>query len=290
MIVDKQNKTISVSTPGDVEALKMEEHPIPTPKNDQVIVKNAFSGVNFVDIYQRNGSFPSKMPLVLGREAAGQVHSVGPNVNDFKVGDRVAYIGDGTYAQYTVVPTKSVIKVPEGVSLEEGAAGLLQAMTAVYLCCDSYLVQRGDWVLVTAAAGGTGGLITQMATALGAKVIGLCSTPAKAQLAKENGALHVLNPAEGNMAEEIMKITNGNGVQVFYDGTGKDVFQQGLQSLAKRGHYISFGSTSGKIGPLEPFDLSPKCLSFMNTVLFFYIDTKEEFIKSKWQGVLWKLT
>jgi NADPH2:quinone reductase len=279
MTTDTMN-AVRVHKPGDVSALVIDKISRPTAGTDEVVVQNHFAGVNYIDTYQRSGLYPATMPLILGREGSGVITEVGPNVSDLKTGDRVAYIGGtGSYSQYSSVPTKGIIKLPTDVTLEQGAACLLQGMTAAYLVFDSYKVRPGDMVLVPAAAGGTGSLICQLASAQGAIVIGTVSTAAKVKTAHDSGAAHVIVGAEPKeMVTEVQRITNGRGVNVIYDGIGKDMWGPGLQCLAKRGYYIYFGNASGTIEDVDPFVLTPKCNYLMRPALMNYIETREELL------------
>ncbi|PJF18096.1 hypothetical protein PSACC_02092 [Paramicrosporidium saccamoebae] len=268
-------KAVRVHTTGGIDKLTIEEIPVPVAKPGEVVVKNAFIGVNYIDIYHRTGLYPLALPVVLGREGSGVVESVGEGVSDLAVGDRVGYLGSHSYAEYNAVAAIHVVKLPAGMELEKGAACLLQGLTAGYLVFDSYKVQRGDFVVVPAAAGGTGSLICQLAKLQGATVIGIVSTEKKVQIAKDNGAAHVLLTS-ADITAEILKITGGRGAHVVYDGVGMALYEQLRKSLGKRGMYVSFGNAGGLIEKVNPADLIPKCLSFMRPVLFQYLETREE--------------
>lgn len=271
-------KAVVVHKHGSTNALSYENAAKPVVKAGQVLVKNHFIGVNYIDIYQREGTYPTDLPAILGREGSGEVAELGPEVTEFNVGDRVAYISPGAYAEYTAVDARHILKLPEKISLENGAAVLLQGLTAAYLVTDSYKVKPGDFVLVPAAAGGAGNMICQMAANYGATVIGLVSNADKAIFAKQHGAKYVINYTEQDFAKEVMKITNGKGVQVVYDGVGAAIYGECIKSLAKYGHYINFGNASGKVDKFDLFDLTPKCLTAMRPSLFYYVETRKEFL------------
>lgn len=281
----KTMKAVQLTKTGEPAVLaSLSEVPIPQPGKGEVLIKNKFAGVNYVDNYQRSGLYPVPLPTILGREGSGEVAALGEGVNsengfDLKVGDRVAYLAPASYAEYAVAPATHVLRLPEQISLEQGGAMLLQGMTAAYLVYDSYCVQPGDWVLVPAAAGGTGSLICQMANAAGGNVIGLVGSEEKGALARAHGAKHTINYKENaDWPAEVMRITKGRGVQVTYDGVGAAIYKQLLSCMAKRGSYINFGNASGII-EVGPFDLTPKCLRLMRPTLFNYAETREEFMQ-----------
>lgn len=278
-------KAVQLTKTGGAEVLaNLSEVPIPQPGKGEVLIRNKFAGINYIDNYQRSGLYPIPLPAILGREGSGEVAALGAEVDnqhgfDLKVGDRVAYLASASYAEYTVAPAMHVLRLPEQINLEQGAAMVLQGMTAAYLVYDSYCVQPGDWVLVPAAAGGTGSLICQMASAAGGIVIGLVGSEEKGALARAHGAKHTINyKANADWPAEVMRITGGRGVKVTYDGVGAAIYKQILSCMAKRGTYINFGNASGIID-VGPFDLTPKCLSLMRPTLFNYVETREEFMQ-----------
>jgi NADPH2:quinone reductase len=237
--------------------------PVPSPGPGQILVRHQAVGLNFIDTYHRSGLYPMKMPAVLGLEAAGVVEALGEGVTRFSIGDRVAYNGTlGAYAQAAVVPADRAVKVPDGVSLETAAAVLLKGMTAEFLVRRCHKVEPGQTVLVHAAAGGVGSILVQWAKALGATVIATVGSEAKAALARDHGADHVILYGEEDVAARVAEITGGQGVAVVYDGVGKDTFEASLKSLGRRGMLATFGNASGPAPPIAPLELGPsRCSS-----------------------------
>jgi NADPH2:quinone reductase len=245
-------KAIRVRAPGGPEVLRYEDVPEPVPGAGQVLVKIEAAGVNYIDVYQRTGQYKVAVPFTLGQEAAGVVTAVGPGVTEAKVGDRVAYTGVvGAYAESAVVPADRVVVLPDGVGAQQGAAAMLQGMTAHYLVTSTHPLKPGDTCLVHAAAGGVGLLLCQLAKLRGARVIGTVSTPEKAALARGAGADEVILYTEQDFEVEVKRLTAGTGVQVVYDSVGKTTFSKGLSCLARRGMMVLYGQSSG---PVEPFD------------------------------------
>ena len=248
-------KAVRVHGPGGLDALRVEDVPQPKAAPGQAVVKLHAIGVNFIDCYFRSGLYKAReIPFVLGQEGAGEVVEVGAGVKDVSVGDRVAYTAiQGSYADMHAVPADRLVKLPKGISFQEGAAAMLQGMTAHYLACSTYPLKSGETCLVHAAAGGVGLLLCQVAKMRGATVIGTVSTPEKAALAKEAGADHVIRYTEQDFEVEVKRITGGKGVDVVYDGVGKTTFDKGLNCLRRRGMMVLFGASSG---PVPPFDLT----------------------------------
>lgn len=245
---------------------------------DQLLIKNEFAGVNYIDTYHRNGLYPVKHPFVPGQEGAGTVVAVGENVSDFNIGDRVAYLAGGSCAEFTVAPAKNALCLPTSISTQAGAALLLQGMTAAYLTTASHVIQPGQWVLVPAAAGGTGSLVCRMAKRLGGRVIAIVGSPDKAEVALTSGAEAVINHRTDDIIARVMDITSNHGVDVVYDGVGQALYKTFLQCMAQHGSYINFGNASGKIESIDPFDLTAKCLRFMRPSLFGHNKTREDFL------------
>ncbi|KAG0316950.1 NADPH:quinone reductase [Linnemannia gamsii] len=271
---------VQIPKHGDSSVLAYVPVPKPTPKPDQVLVKVAYAGVNFIDTYQRSGLYPQTLPFIVGREGSGEIVEVGPEVKgDFKVGDRVAFMGPGSYAEYDAVSTLSVAKLPDAVSLEQGAALLLQGLTAWSLVRQAYKVEKGDWVLIHAAAGGVGLLLCQMCKLLGANVIGTTSSEAKAQLAKANGADYIVDYSNGydELVSKVNELTGNKGVNVVLDGVGASTFDVSLKVVRRLGTVISFGNASGAVPPVNIMRLAEKNIRLMRTTLFQYITTREEF-------------
>ena len=246
-------RAIQIQSYGGPEVLALADLPTPEPGPGQLRVRLAATGVNFVETYQRTGYYPMSLPYVPGAEGAGTVSAVGPDVKGVAVGDRVASVNlAGAYAEEALVAADRVLPIPDGVDTETAAAAMLQGMTAHYLLHDSYSVKPGDTVLVHAAAGGMGLLLTQLATRLGATVIGTVSTVEKEELARGAGAAHVIRYTEVEVAPEVRRLTDGDGVAAVYDGVGKDTFDASLASLRLRGSMVLFGAASGPVPPLDP--------------------------------------
>jgi NADPH2:quinone reductase len=274
-------KAVRVHAPGGPEVLKLEDVPEPTPKPGEAIVKIDAAGLNYIDIYQRSGLYKLDMPLTLGLEAGGTVTAVGPGVTEVRVGDKVAYTGvPGAYAEYAAVPAARLIVLPSGVSTRQGAAAMLQGMTAHYLACTTYPLKAGDACLVHAAAGGVGLLLCQIAKLRGARVIGTVSTEEKAKLAREAGADEVILYTTEDFEAEVKRITGGKGVQVVYDSVGKTTFEKGFNLLAPRGMMVLYGQSSGPVAPIDPAILAAKGSLFLTRPsLFAYTATREELVQ-----------
>ncbi len=274
-------KAVRVHTPGGPEALAYEDVAEPTPKAGEAVVKVDAAGLTFIDVYQRSGQYKLELPITLGLEAGGTVTAVGPGVTGVKVGDRVAYTGvPGAYAQFAAVPALRLVVLPQGLSTKQGAAMMLQGMTAHYLACTTYPLKKGDTCLVHAAAGGVGLILCQIAKMRGARVIGTVSTEDKAKLAREAGADEVILYTTQDFEAEVKRITSGKGVQVVYDSVGKTTFDKGFNCLAMRGMMVLFGQSSGPIGPFDPQVLNQKGSVFLTRPsLFHYIATREELVQ-----------
>jgi NADPH:quinone reductase len=273
-------KAIQVKQVGGPEAMQSVELPIPQPKPNEAVVKLAASGVNFIDVYFREGRYKSPLPFVLGQEGAGVVTAVGADVKMFKMGDRVAWTGLlGSYAEYAAVPADRLVPLPQGVSDQQAAAAMLQGMTAHYLSHDTYPLKRGETALVHAAAGGVGLLLTQMAHNIGAHVIATVSTEDKAKLAREAGADEVILYTQADFETETKRITGGKGVDVVYDSVGKTTFDKGLNVLRPRGMMVLFGGSSGAVPPFDLVALSQKgSLYVTRPTLAHYIATREDLL------------
>ncbi|HKR49470.1 MAG TPA: quinone oxidoreductase, partial [Pseudonocardiaceae bacterium] len=242
---------IQVTETGGPEVLRLVELPDPEPDPSQLLVELAAAGVNYLDTYHRSGAYPMPLPFIPGLEGAGTVTAVGPDAGGVAVGDRVAWATSfGSYAEQAVVSAEQAVPIPQGVDSETAAGSLLQGMTAHYLTVSVHPVQPGDTVLVHAAAGGMGQLLTQLATARGARVIGTVSTPEKEQLAREAGAADVIRYSEiDDVAGEVRRLTGGDGVAVVYDGVGASTFDASLASLRPRGMLALYGAASGPVPP-----------------------------------------
>ena len=272
-------KAIRVESPGGPEVLQYTDVPDPAPAEGQALLRIEAIGVNFIDVYFRTGLYkvPS-LPFTPGQEAAGTIEAVGPGVTGLAPGDRVAYAGPmGSYAEKAVVPADRLVQLPEGLSARDGAAAMLQGMTAHYLACSTYPLKPGDICLVHAGAGGVGLLLCQIAKLRGARVLATTSTEEKARLAREAGADEVIFYNEQDFAAEARRLTGGQGVQVVYDGVGRATFDRSLDSLARRGTMTLFGQASGPVPPLDPTVLNGKgSLYLTRPSLFHYIADREE--------------
>ena len=273
-------KAIQVKQPGGPEAMILADLPVPEPKANEAVVKLAASGVNFIDVYYREGRYKAPLPFVPGQEGAGVVTTVGSEVKSVKPGDRVAWSGQlGGYADYAAVPAVQLVPVPAGVSDQQAASAMLQGMTAHYLSHDTYPLKRGETALVHAAAGGVGLLLVQMAHNIGAHVIATVSTDAKAKLAQEAGADHIILYTQQDFEAETKRLTDGKGVHVVYDSVGKTTFEKGLNILRPRGMMVLFGASSGAVPPFDPIALSQKgSLYLTRPSLTHYIATREELV------------
>lgn len=253
------SKAIRVYEHGGPEVLKWEDVDVPAPGDGEVLVRHTAIGVNYSDVYLRTGLYPRPLPTGVGSEAAGVVEALGRKVKGLKKGDRVVYSfpNPGAYAERRVMPAGALLKIPAGVSDEQAASVLLKGLTSWYLLRETYKVKKGDVILVQAAAGGVGLILAQWARALGAKVIGVVSTEAKAKLAKRYGCNQVLVGYE-DVAARVRKLNRGQGVDVVYDGVGKDTVFASLDSLKPRGLMVSFGNASGPIAPFSPMELAKR--------------------------------
>lgn len=247
-------RAIQVTEPGGPGVMRLVELPDPTPGAGELLVEVVAAGVNYIDTYQRQGIYPMQTPYVAGQEGAGRVHAVGTGVTGFAVGDRVAWCETlGSYAELVAVPAERAVAVSAGVSDEQAAAALLQGMTAHYLVHDTFPVAAGETVLVHAAAGGVGLLLTQLAAARGARVIATVSTAAKEELARGAGAAEVIRYTEvDDLAAAVRELTGGAGVAAVFDSVGRTTFDASLASLRRRGMLVLFGASSGPVPPVDP--------------------------------------
>ena len=273
-------KAIQVQQPGGVEALELVDIPVPTPKPNEAVVKIAAIGVNFIDVYLREGRYKAPLPFVNGQEAAGVIHEVGADVKTLKPGDRVAYSSVlGSYAEYAAVPADRLVRIPSGVGERDAAAAMLQGMTAHYLAYSTFPLQAGQTALLHAAAGGVGLLLVQMAHNIGARVIGTVSTEEKAKLALGAGADDIILYSQSDFETETKRLTGGKGVDVVYDSVGKTTFEKGLNVLRPRGMMVLFGGSSGAVPPFDLIQLSTKGSLFVTRpTLGHYTLTREELV------------
>ncbi len=274
-------KAIQIKQTGGPDVMEFVDIPVPQPKPNEALVKIAAAGVNFIDVYNREGRYKAALPLVLGQEAAGVVSAVGSEVHGIAVGDRVAYTMTlGSYAEYAAVPAERLVKIPSGVSEREAAAALLQGMTAHYLAYDTYPLKKGETALVHAAAGGVGLLLVQMAHNIGARVIATVSTQEKARLARAAGADDIILYTQTDFEVETKRLMGGKGVDVVYDSVGKTTFDKGLNLLRPRGMMALYGGSSGAVAPIDPLILTQKGSIFLTRPsLGAYILTPEELEK-----------
>ena len=263
---------------GGPEVMRWEEVEVGQPGPGEVRVRNTALGLNFIDTYHRTGLYPMPLPTTLGMEGAGVVEAVGPKVKGFKAGDRVAYANPiGSYAEVCLRPVARLVKIPTGVDDKIAAAIMLKGMTAWYLCKRTFKVGKGQTILVHAAAGGVGQILSQWAKYLGATVIGTVGSEEKAALSKKAGCKHVIVTSKEDFVARVKEITKGKGVPVVYDGVGKDTFMGSLDCLAPRGYMVSFGNASGAVTQFNPGLLAAKGSLFLTRpTLFNYTATPED--------------
>ena len=271
-------KAIQIKQTGGPEVMELADLPVPQPNPNEAVVKIQAAGVNFIDVYNREGRYKVPLPFVLGQEGAGVVSALGSDVRDVAVGDRVAYTSVlGSYAEYAAVPADRLVKIPDGVSEREAAASMLQGITAHYLVHDTYPLMKGETALIHAAAGGVGLLLVQMAHNIGARVIGTVSSEEKAKLAREAGAEEIIFYTQSDFEAETKRLTGGKGVDVVYDSVGKTTFEKGLNVLRPRGMMALFGGSSGAVPPFDPLTLTQKgSLYLTRPSLAHYIVTRQE--------------
>jgi NADPH2:quinone reductase len=273
-------RAIRVHETGGPEALSLDELPDPTPGPSELLIDVEAIGVNFIEVYQREGMYPLPRPFTLGAEAAGVVRSVGANVTDFRPGDRaVSQRAKGAYADRAVVPAEFAVRIPDGVSSKVAAAVCLQGLTAHYLTTSTFPLARGNTALVHAAAGGVGLLLCQMAKRRGAFVIGTASTEAKRQIARDAGADEMIDYTAVDFAAATRRFTSNTGVNVVYDSVGKATFDKSLDSLMRRGMLVLFGQSSGAVPPCDPQILNRKGSLFLTRpTLNDYTATRDELL------------
>jgi NADPH2:quinone reductase len=282
-------KAIRVESYGGPERLVYTDVEKSEPNAGEALVKLEAIGVNYIDVYHRTGLYPMPLPFTPGSEAAGTVEAVGDDVSEIHVGDRVAYaMSPGAYAEYSLVQTSKLVKLPDGIDTESAAAAMLQGMTAHYLATSTYPLKSGDAALVHAAAGGVGLLLIQIAKRRGARVFGTVSTEEKAALAREAGADEIIIYTEQDFQEEIKRATDGAGVQVVYDSVGQTTFMKSLDSLAPRGMLALFGQSSGSVPPFDAALLAQKgSLYLTRPSLAHYTLTREELLWRAGEVLSW---
>ena len=272
-------KAIRIHEAGGPEAMRFEDLDPGAPGEGEVQLRHTAVGLNYIDVYDRTGLYPMPLPAVLGREAAGVVTAVGRRVKGLRKGDRVAYVHSvpGSYCELRNVPAARLVKLPRAISDEQAAALMLKGLTAHYLLRRTYRVRRGDWILVHAAVGGVGLILCQWARALGAKVIGVVGSEAKAALAKKSGCQHVLVMGRDPIVENVRRLTKGAGVAVVYDSVGKDTFMESLDCLRPLGMMVSYGNASGPPPAISPLELSKRGSLFLTRPsLFAYIAARKD--------------
>jgi NADPH2:quinone reductase len=273
-------KAIRVTQFGGPEVLRLQDVDLPAPGPGEARVRLHAAGINFVDVYQRRGTYSGPLPFTPGREGAGIVESVGEGVREVRPGARVAYTGVlGSYAEASLVPAERLIPLPDDFSFEQGAAFPLQGMTAHYLIHEYRRPGPGDTVLIHAAAGGMGLLLVQWARHLGARVLGTVSTEEKARAARAAGADEVIRYTQQDFVAEVKRLTQGRGVDLIIDGVGKTTFAGDLEAAAVRGHVVIFGAASGPADPIVPNSLMPRSLSVSGGNLGNYTRTREEMLR-----------
>lgn len=256
-------RAILINEFGDSEKLIEQDIPIPTFSDDDVLVKIEYAGINYMDVYMRNGSYAKShtyqtpLPMTIGMEGSGVIHDVGKNIHNFKIGERVAYcLSRGSYAEYAVVPAWRLVKIPDEIKSEQAAALMLQGLTAHYLSNSAFKLNTGDTCLIHAGAGGVGQLLIQLAKIKGANVITTVGDIKKAEIVKKLGADHIILYREIDFRDEVMRITNNRGVDVVYDSVGKDTIDRSICSIKKRGLCIMFGASSGQVSGISPLALA----------------------------------
>jgi len=273
-------KAIRVHEIGGPDVLKYEDIPVPSPSPGQAQIRIEAIGLNYIDCYFRTGLYKTALPFTPGMEAAGTVTAIGPDVTELKAGDRVAYAGHmGAYAEYAVVPADRLVKLPDGVDARSAAAAMLQGMTAHYLATSTYELKKGDVALVHAAAGGVGLLLIQIAKMRGARVLGTVSTREKAALAKEAGADEVILYTEQDFEAEVMRLTDGKGVNVVYDSVAKTTFDKSLNCVGVRGTLALFGQSSGPVPPFDPARLAKNGVFLTRPSLTHHTATRAELLQ-----------
>jgi len=273
------SKAIRIHEAGGPEVMRLEECEPGAPAEGEVQLRHTAIGLNYIDVYDRSGLYPMPLPGGLGREAAGVVVAVGRKVRGFRKGDRVAYVHTqpGSYSEVRNMPASRLVKLPKAVTDEQAAALMLKGLTAEYLLQRTYRVRKGDWILVHAAVGGVGLILCQWAKALGARVIGVVGSEAKAALARRNGCKHVLVMGQDKIVERVRALTGGQGVAVVYDSVGRDTFMDSLDCLKPRGMMVSYGNASGPPPAISPLELSKRGSLFLTRPsLFAYIADRKE--------------
>jgi NADPH2:quinone reductase len=282
-------KAIRITETGGPEVMRLEELPTPEPQAGQLLVRVEAAGVNYIDTYQRSGQYKVPLPYTMGLEGAGVVEAAAPGVTGIDKGARVAWTHvPGSYATHALVPADKAVPLPEGITSQQGAAAMLQGMTAHYLATTTFPLRRGDACLVHAGAGGVGLLLTQMARRVGARVFTTVSTEEKAKLSKQAGADEVIRYTSEDFRDAVRRMTSGAGVRVVYDSVGRDTFEKSLDCLAPRGMLVLFGQSSGAVPPFDAQVLAAKgSLFFTRPTLAHYTATREELLARAREVFAW---
>ena len=272
-------KKVELNKPGGPEAIQFKDINLEKPADGEVTIEQKAIGLNYIDTYHRSGLYPLKYPTGIGLEGAGIITEIGTKVDNFKIGDRVAYasVPLGSYSTHRNYPAKNLVKVPDDIDLDLVATLMTKGLTTFYLLHKTYKVKTGETILYHAAAGGVGQIFGQWAKSLGCNVIGTVGTDEKIDIAKKYGYDHVINYSKDNFAEKVMELTNQKGLPVVYDGVGKDTLQKSLDCLSIRGTMVSFGNASGLVSDLNVFKmLQPKGIYFVRPSMGQYFGTREE--------------
>jgi len=272
-------RIVEIEKTGGPEVLKLKTVEISSPGPEEVLIEHKAIGLNFIDTYHRSGLYPLELPSGIGGEGSGIIKKIGSKINDFSVGDRVAYAGSpiGSYASDRIFPTKDLVKIPNEISFDVAATLMTKGLTTYYLLYKTYPVSSKETILFHAAAGGVGQVFCQWAKSLGCKVIGTVGSDEKIKIAKKNGCDFVINYSKENFLKEVLEITKGKGVPVVYDGVGKNTFEKSIECLATRGMMVSFGNASGPVSNIDVKKMiQPKGLYFTRPAMGQYLRTKEE--------------
>ncbi|KEP47412.1 NADPH-dependent quinone oxidoreductase [Rhizoctonia solani 123E] len=280
-------KAARVGKQGGLEEIQVTNVPVPTPNPNEILIKVEWAGVNFIDTYFRGGVYPREVPFTLGQEAAGTIVSLPTEskvlnsddykIRGFKTGAKVVAYAGSSFAEYVVVLWKDVQLIPEGLSTRQASASLSQGLTALTFVKEAYPVKQGDWILVHAAAGGAGLLFTQLASQLGATVIGTTSSATKAEIAKKAGATHVINYTETTVSSKVLELTDGRGVEAIFDGVGASTWEDDFVSIRRKGTIVSYGNASGVVPPFSVLKLGAKNVKVCRPVVGNYLTEPSEF-------------
>lgn len=278
--IPKTQKVVLIDGVGDYDVIKYQDSAVPSIGDNELLIKNKYAGINFIEAYFRKGIYPVQLPQILGREATGVVVAKGQSVKNFDIGDKVAYMSSSTFAQYTKYSSSGLIsKLPSETTddqLKVYAAALIQGLTALTFLDEAYKVKQGDYILLYAAAGGVGLLMDQLLKERGAHAIAVVSTEEKEELAKKFGAEYVINSSKEDILKRALEITNDKGVDAVFDSVGKDTFDISLNALKLKGSFVSFGNASGPVPPFALSRLSSKNIRLMRPTLFGYLAEPED--------------